>query len=406
MGKIKEFFGLERRSVMSISNILPSYLSKGSGGEITISGIYNDYAATNLSAVYSCIDLIATNIAKLPMTMADDREGKGEVKNHPALNLFSRDNDNLMTGFDIIKYLVTSTLLKGNGYAYIQRAADGITPVMLRFLEPSDVTIYYDKMKDTLYYQCPYINNAKKIDPMDMLHFKVWSINGVEGVSVIDKANRTIYSAANLEIAANKMFGSGMTQKGILSPQTNLQGTQAEQIKETWDGNTSTIHVLRTPMQFTPLTLNSSDAQMLQSREFSVEEICRWFHVPSALITGKASFASLEMLQQMFYQNCLSGHISMIEAELNKKLLRPSEKHLTLYLDTNELLRAVKKDSAAYYQTLVAGGILTANEARKDLGMPPIEGGDDLRIAYSDANQNALNNNQEEKEKEDNEENI
>jgi HK97 family phage portal protein len=336
------------------------------------------------------------------LKIKDNRENdNNDLADHPVLRIFNRNQDGLMTAFDLKKYLITSTLLRGNGYAYIHRAADGVTPVMITYLEPSDVTVYYDKYRDLLWYSSPIIKNNKKIDPDDMIHLKVFSYNGVEGVSVIGLANRTINTAQNAEIAANSFFKKGCTQKGILSPQASLQGQQAEQIKSTWDENTSGIHVLRTPMTFTPLTLNSADAQLLQSREYSVEEICRWFHVPAALLTNsKGTFSSLEMLQQMFYANCLSGHIAMIECEFNKKLLRPSESYYSIYLDTNELLRAIKKDSANYYQVLVTSGILTPNEARADLGFSPVEGGDELRIAYSDAQQNSLNNNNTEEPKE------
>lgn len=402
MGKIAQFLGFEARGVTSANSVIPSYLANGQDS-VSIASIYNDYAATNLSTVFGCIDLIADNIAKLPLKIKDDRlNDNNNVTDHPVLNIFNRNTDSLMSAFDLKKYLITSTLLRGNGYAYIHRAADGVTPMYVTFLEPNDVTVYYDKYRDFLYYSSPIINGNKKIDPDDMIHLKVFSYNGVEGVSVIGLANRSINTAQNAEIAANSFFKKGCTQKGILSPTTSLQGQQAEQIKTSWDENTSGIHVLRTPMQFTALTLNSADAQLLQSREFSVDEICRWFHVPPALLTNsKGTFSSLEMLQQMFYANCLSGLIAMVESEFNKKLLRPSEP-FTIFFDTNELLRAIKKDSASYYQVLVTGGIMTPNEARADLGLAPVEGGDELRIAYSDANQNSLaSKNNEDDQKED-----
>jgi HK97 family phage portal protein len=158
-------------------------------------------------------------------------------------------------------------------------------------------------------------------------------------------------------------------------------------------------------MKFQQMSINATDSQLLQSREFSVDEIARWFHVPPALLSStKGTFSSLEMLLQMFYGNCLSAHIASIESEFNKKLLRPSEQSkFSIYFDTNELLRAIKKDSAQYYQILVTSGILTPNEARADLGYAPIEGGDELRIAYSDAGQNALTPNNDNDKQEDQE---
>ena len=392
MSKLKQFLGLEKRSVLTISNLIPGYTGGKDG--VNVGSVFNDYAAMNLSTVFSCIDLISSSIAKLPIKIQDKRDnGKNNVTSHPVLTIFNTNTDSLMTAYDLKKYLVASMLLRGNGYAYIHRAADGVTPIAITYLEPDDVTVYYDKTRDLLYYQSYLINGAKKIEPEDMIHIKAYSYNGVEGISVIGFANRSIKLAQNAEIAANNYFDSGMKAKGVLIPEgATLQGVQVDQIKNSWDDNTNSIQVLRTPMKFQQMSINANDSQLLQSREFSVDEIARWFHVPPALLSStKGTFSSLEMLLQMFYGNCLSAHIAAIESEFNKKLLRPSEQSkFSIYFDTNELLRAIKKDSAQYYQILVTSGILTPNEARADLGYAPIEGGDELRIAYSDAGQNAL----------------
>lgn len=392
MSKLKQFLGLERRSVLTINNLIPGYTGGKDG--VNVGSVFNDYAAMNLSTVFSCIDLISSSIAKLPIKIQDKSDnGKNNVTSHPVLTIFNTNTDSLMTAYDLKKYLVASMLLRGNGYAYIHRAADGLTPVAITYLEPDDVTVYYDKTRDLLYYQSYLVNGSKKIEPDDMIHIKAYSYNGVEGISVIGFANRSIKLAQNAEIAANNYFDSGMKAKGVLIPEgATLQGVQVEQIKNSWDDNTNSIQVLRTPMKFQQMSINANDSQLLQSREFSVDEIARWFHVPPALLSStKGTFSSLEMLLQMFYGNCLSAHIASIESEFNKKLLRPSEQSkFSIYFDTNELLRAIKKDSAQYYQILVTSGILTPNEARADLGYAPIEGGDELRIAYSDAGQNAL----------------
>lgn len=404
MGKIAQFLGVEKRSVLSINNIAPNYMGGKDG--VAIGSILNDYTALNLSTVFSCIDLIGNSIAKLPVRIQDMREnGENVLNTHPVLTIFNSNTDSLMTAFDLKKYLITSTLLRGNGYAYIHRAKDGLTPIGITYLTVDDVTVYYDKYRDLLYYQSSIINKGKRIEPENMIHLKVYSFNGVEGVSVIGFASRSIGLAQSAEIAANDFFKTGCKAKGILIPEAQtLQGVQAEQLKNSWDENQSSIQVLRTPMRFQQMTINSADAQLLQSRQFDVETLCQWFHVPPALITNsKGTFSSLEMLQQMFYSNCLSGLIANMEAEFNKKLLRPSEQeYLSIFFETNELMRAIKKDSASYYQVLVTSGILTPNEARKELGYSAIEGGDELRIAYSDAGQNALTDSDKEEEEDNN----
>lgn len=406
MGKLSRFFGLEEEKRSTNIVTFPQYQQNG----IDLPNIYNNYTALNLSTVFACVNIISNSIAKLPIKVGDFRNNdRNIVPNHPVVKLFSKqDNGNLMSGFDIIKYLVASMILRGNGYAYISRSKDG-SPTYLRFLESSDVTVLYDKIKDEVWYQCPLINGGKRIPYENMIHLKMWSYNGVEGVSVLGLMKRSLNIAHSTENTANQYFEKGCAVNGILIPSMPIQQQQVEQIKTGWSNNTASIQVLNAPFTWQGIGISSEDAEMLSSRKFEVPELCRWFLVPAVLVSGEGgqTYASLEMLQQAFLQNCLSAYISNIEAEFNRKFLKPSENGLQVYFETNELLRTTKKDSAEYYSKLVAGGILTVNEVRNELGYAAKEGGDDLVIAYTDTAQNKLNqegetdtDNQEDKKEE------
>lgn len=132
--------------------------------------MYNNYGAMSVSAAYRCTELISDGIATLPvMVKKKTAKGSSLIKNH-YINLLFSDKDNILTKFTFLKMLTQSVILRGNGFAYIHRAADG-TPVKLQFLEAGDVTIYYDKNKNELYYQSALIKGTNRINRKDMLHF-------------------------------------------------------------------------------------------------------------------------------------------------------------------------------------------------------------------------------------------
>lgn len=364
------------------------------GNAVQLANIFNNYSALNLSTVFACVNLISSNIAKLPVKVMDMSDNdRNIVKNHIVTKLFGEvGNNNIMTSHDIVKYLIASMLLRGNGYAHITRDKNG-KPTYIRYLESSDVVPVYRKEQDKIYYQCAFVNHGKAIPQEDMIHLKMWSYNGVEGVSVVGLMRRSISIANNTENAANEFYENGCAVQGILVPTAqNLQQKQIDQIKQGWSKNTASIQVLNGPMNWIPMGISAEDAEMLSSRKFEVSELCRWFLVPAILLSGEGgqTYSSLEMLQQAFLQNCLSTYIAIVEAEFNRKLLLPSEMNHKIYFETNELLRTTKKDSSEYYSKLVQSGILTTNEARQELGYAGVEGGDDLRVAYSDAEQNKL----------------
>ena len=110
-------------------------------------------------------------------------------------------------------------------------------------------------------------------------------------------------------------------------------------------------------------------------------------------VSGASSYNSLEQAQLSFLSHCIYPLISLIEAEFNRKLIKPSEKNrIYLDFDENHIMFADKSATANYYATLVKNGIMTINEARHNLGYNPMDGGDDLIIPFTDISQNTIGN--------------
>lgn len=358
--------------------------------------ISSEWSAMNLSTVFRCVDLISDSVAGLPIRVIKESAGcKNEMKNHSLNVVFSNGISNNLTVYHFMKLLIQSVLLKGNGFALIERGIDG-TVTGLKFLESGDVNIHYDKArKSSLYYTCNLIQN-KKIEPINMIHLRKYSNDGVNGKSVLSYAIRSIKLSNSAESQATKFFSSGCNLSGVLKVNSTLTKEQRQNIHESWNKSMtnggSGLAVLQGNMDFQQISLSPEDSQLLGSRLFQVDELCRFFGVNPVLVgeLSHSSYNSLEAAQQEFLLHTLQPYINMVEQELTAKLFKPSEKGLRINLDETAILRTDKTALATYYKTLLDTGILCINEVRKELGYNEIEGGEKHIIAYTDINQNTI----------------
>ena len=154
-------------------------------------------------------------------------------------------------------------------------------------------------------------------------------------------------------------------------------------------------------MSYQPIQLNATDSQMLESRQYNVQDIARFFGISPVLLGDLShnSYSTIEAVQEQFLLQTLQPYITMIEEEFTKKLFKENESDLEINLDETVILRTNKTAQASYYSTLLDKGILSINEVRKELGYSEIEGGDAHTIAYTDINQNKIDDKGEKEEK-------
>ena len=360
--------------------------------------LFQNGNSLTLSAVYRCVELISDSVAILPIDI-ETKDGK-YLPNHQLYQVFD-NRDNLLDKYTFIKMLIQSVLLKGNGYCYIYRNQDGSVK-SLRFLESGDVTVNYNKETGKLYYTAPLISK-KQIEAVNMIHLKKFSYDGVNGISVLSFASNSVKNSKNTEQSASDFFSNGRNLSGILKVNSPLTPQQTKDIKRAWSetytNNGQGIAVLQGNMDFQPISVNSADAQMIESRHFNVTDICRWFGVNPILLgeEGGSQYGVVESLQREFVLHTLLPYVKMIEEEFDRKLLKLSEiNDINIKFDIEFLLKANKKEEAEYLVALSNNGLLTPNECRLQLGYQPIEGGDELHIAFSDVSQNKINNSEDE----------
>lgn len=372
-----------------------NYISSYSDA-LSFGSILNRNAAMNISAVYRAVEIISDAIAILPIKVnVNNIDHKDTIDEHPVYQAFS--GNDLMSKYTLIKLLIQSVLLKGNGFAYIERAEDG-TVTGLRFLDANNVIINYNELTGELWYTCTTVSTTSRIEPINMIHLLKNSNDGVNGISVLKYAARTLENANNTENSANNFFQNGCNLSGVLKVEGQLTDKQKQDIRSSWNQAYSNggngLAVLQGNMSYQPIQLSAADSQMLESRQFNIQDIARFFGISPVLLgdLSHSSYSTIEATQNQFLLHTLQPYITMLEEEFNRKLLKPSESNLSINLDETAILKTDKTALASYYSTLIDKGILCINEVRKELGYSKIDGGDKHLIAYTKVEDNTINN--------------
>lgn len=341
---------------------------------------YTQSKALLLSAVYRCVEVISDSIAQLPLKVYIKEDGfLSEFYSHPTYNLLDRQPNKIMTRFTLLKTLVVSMLLKGNGYALIKRDEKG-NAIEIKVISPDLVKVKYDGTN--LFYIITEKGTTSTVESINMIHLRNFSYDGLLGISTIQHASNTLALATDSELHASKFFKSGANVSGILKKQGSLTTAQKEAIKSAWgmafNGSTGGVAVLEGDMEFQPITINPADAQLIETRQFNVVDICRFFGVSpvKAFDLSNSSYATVEATQLAFLTDTIAPLVSKIELEFTTKLYKPSEINIEVKFDIDQLLRADKQATAEYFTKLFNAGALSQNDIRKAIGQSRIENGD------------------------------
>jgi HK97 family phage portal protein len=224
-----------------------------------------------------------------------------------------------------------------------------------------------------------------------VFHVKGFSLDGLVGISPITQARETLGIAVAAEKSAASFFRNSMRPAIVLTSPTYL--TDAQRLKfgdEMIEKFTGSVNTGRTPLLeggwgIQTISIKPEDAQLLATRAFSVEQICRWYGVQPVMVghmdKSTAWGTGLEQMNLWFLTYTLRPILKSVEQEVRRSLLKPVERML-YYAEFNVegLLRADSAGRATLMKTLVENGLRTLNEERALDNFPPLPGGDDLVV--------------------------
>lgn len=361
------------------------------------SSSYTQEKAMLLSTVYRCVSLIADSVAMLPFEpyRMDSKGYKKKYIKHPSYHVLNCEPNQRMTRFTFIKLLISSMLLRGNGYAYIVRAENGDVKELI-YLPSEYVTIVPPKY---IYQPVTYkvVGFNFEVPAKDMIHLLNYTYDGVVGISTLSFARETLKLSSNSEEHASNFFSGGCNVGGILTVNSALNAKQKTEIKDSWNkafnansGTSNGLAVLEGNMQYQPITVNAKDAQLLETREYNVIDICRFFNVNpiKAFDLSHSNYSSSEAANLSFLSETLQPILEKIELEFRRKLFI-EHSNIIVKFDISELLKTDKQSQAEYYQKMILNGIMSINECRKELNLIGVEGGD---VNIAPANMLSLKN--------------
>lgn len=339
--------------------------------------------AIALSAVWACVRLLSESVSTLPMKVYQ-REPDGSRKlaqNHPAYQLLCRRPNTEMTPSRFMLMVVASVCLRGN--AFVEKKMIGNKLVSLVPLLPQCMVV---KRLDSGELEYTFTEKGvKRVIPVkNMMHIRGFGLDGVCGMMPMSVGRDVFGAAMAVEESAAKIFENGLQSSGYFASKNVLTKEQRDRLRKNLTAfagskNAGKSMVLEADLTYQNITMNPEAAQMLQSRSFSIEEICRWFRVPPFMvghIDKQSSWASsVEGMNLLFLTNTLRPLLVNIEQEIARCLLNGDEDMFAEF-SVEGLLRADSAGRSAYYTTALQNGWMSRNDVRRLENLPPIEGGD------------------------------
>jgi HK97 family phage portal protein len=353
--------------------------------------IVSDRSVLSLSATWACVNLLAGTIASLPlMVYRIDAKGDRVVhKSHPLYRLLHDSPNYDQTAVDFWEFLCASIELHGNAFAKIERVAGRI--VALRPIAANAVTIRR-LANGPLEYRWTQDGKTFVDTESAIFHIRGFGGDPLGGMSTLQFGRRAFGLSQAIDRAASNTFRNGMRPdfqlvfEKFLTPEQ--RAIARKELAENYFGavNAGRPYIAEGGAKLEALSLNPEDAQMLESRSFSIEEICRFFGVPPFMVghTEKVTAFGTGLEQQTlgFQKFTLRRRLKRIEQAIEKQLLSVEDRvaGVTVEFNLEGLLRADSLGRARYYQVMTGIGAMTINDVRLLENMPPVEGGDVPRI--------------------------
>lgn len=338
----------------------------------------NENSALGLSAVFRSVSLIAGTIASLPMRTIEQRDSQS-VRVRSFLDRPGGPGG--MTSYEWVETVLCHLLLHGNTYlAHLYGGAGQIVGMVP--IHPLGVSVESDDNNRKLFRVSLDDGTTREFNTNTLTHIPGLSTDGVRGLSPIQVARNMLGTSVAGERSAARMFSNGAMVSGLVTPEDDLTEEDAKAIKDSLrqkmqgESNAGDIAVINRKLKFTQWSMKAADAQFLESREFQVEEIARWFGVPPHLLgqTDKQTSwgQGVESQNRALARYTLMPWTSRIEQRLSRHL----QSDRKIEFDYKPLLKPSPEQEIELLIKQVDSGLLTTNEARAIINMPGIDGGD------------------------------
>lgn len=376
-----------KRSIMSNDPYLLEYFSRSGMINLNATEVTDGFTAMQLATVYRCVSILSGTIASLPLQiMRSKKDGYYTTDWESELfPIFSWRASERQTFFELMENAVIQILLEGNAYIYIKRKNGAVSELILC----TQGSVKYDKYANWYKINDSINGIVGTFDAWEIIHLKNKSLDGgYTGVSTITYAARSLGITANADDQTLKELKGGNKMKGfitggdIASGMGKFQDEQVDIVKDRLNSElASGENIMRMPsgVDFKQISISPADAQILETRKFSVFEICRFFgvHPDKVFAEQTSNYKASENSQVSFLTDTLQPILAKIEAEFKAKLLTKKLIYRNkIEYEIGALYQVDLQTKSTYYKNMLEIGALTTNEIRKRENLTPVEGGD------------------------------
>lgn len=362
------------------------------GGRRTKAGVrITTRTALSISMVWSCVKVLSESLSGLPLKLYEDKEGGRQMISGTdrMLKLLRKPNP-YMTMLNFLKFVVVNMALRGNAFALIERNGKGD---VIGLVPLDGRTVKIDTEDDLLYTVTPADGDPFPVSPENMLHFKLFSLDGIVGLSPLEYQAETMGLAkAGQQWSARFMRKGGFTggyviYDGFLTEQQQEQILKRfPDVRKADTDDIGKMAILQGGPKIHPAGISQKDAQFIESQQFQEEALAGIYGVPLWLANraGKTSIMGSNLEQQLigFITFGLKPYIDTVEDELNSKLFGTSGRFVEFVVEG--LMRADSAGRSTYYGGALGGsggsGWMSINEVRLKENLPPLEGEEYNRV--------------------------
>ena len=366
-------------------------------------GINSQYQSSlNLSTVHRCITLISNIIAAIPVRVVrwNSSTGYETIETHPVSHLLnycsnpSSPRDARTLPSYVWKQTAMAQLLgSGNACLPIQRDSSYKPTALFLAASPASCKPQKQQRDPLRYYE--YVNDYAQLSYLtteDVLHLRIHAADGFIGVSPIVIGASSMNITKNAEVRSDTMVRNGRPEGFLQFPQI-IQPEQKKEIREEWrklhmNPDEYNVGILSGGADWKQYGFSADAIQLLQTRKFQVNEMCRWFGVPPHMLyeIEKQSYSTASQLMAEFLQSTIIPYLELWRTTIRHQLFTYIEYRREGYdivFDIDELSRA---DQALYTTTLIKhlqNALLTVNDIRDNFRRPRVEHGDDPMMMAS-----------------------
>ena len=409
-----EIFGLSITRAKQAPGTLASVDSRGGWWPLTIRESFTgawqsnvEVSLTNVltySAVWACVTLIASDIAKLRIKLVQqDADGVWTETDNPAFSPVLRKPNHYQNRMQFVETWQLSKQIHGNTYVLKQRDNRGVVvglyvldPTRVRPLVAEDGSVWYSVSKDWLSHLQQDRDGLLAIPAREIIHDRNAPLfHPLVGLSPITACGVSAVQALRIMENSAVFFANGAQPSGVLSAPGAISDPTAARLKEYWNSNftganAGRVAVAGDGLKYEPITMRATDAQLIEQLRWTAEDACIAFHMPPYKVNvgPPPAYDNVEKLNQQYYSACLQDDIEMMELLLDEGLALP--KPFGTEFDLDGLMRMdMGSRVTAAGQALAAG--MTINEARKRFhDLPSVEGGDTVYLQQQNFSLEAL----------------